>query len=452
MKNANEQSSQKGPPEIVNMFQKSFESKESMALHPHLYSGLYLRASEIKALDKIVGQLHEISSEIKAHNYTNLPPLLEAIKDALNGTPHLSWWNLFTVSLGHALDSSTEDEKNDEEKKSLTLIAEILTEIIRYYGSSDTRLLLEIRLTALDVESRLVELIKIPENLGEEGETLDYLASEFKLLNEELRRFKNSDKENWSQDSKNLLHCITKANQLMRVLENIRETNIATYEKFLQLNYFNDLSESVATLLRHSTLLSSQDTPSFWKTPQIESLFELFSHFPESILEIKITEMVTLLKEVERAFIEDMTYDKKRPAIFSFLELKIYATHCNAEFIKQNEHLKAVIKGTKIDQLIKRNLVAYFKKRFTEENDLHHICSMIRFKNRDYEEASHLKQPAVIQRELLSRMIVLANMSQPRDLDEVLKSFTDEEKEKRYYFLQEVILEQFIRWRKQGIY
>lgn len=443
------------PQEIVKMFQDSvgLTGKKSLAMHPHLYSDLYNRASEIKALDKILYLLTHAAAEAKEQKYHSLPPILAAIKDTLSGKPQLSWWNLFTLSVGHALaTSSDEEEKNVEEHRYLTQIAEILTEIIRNFRSANGKLLLEIRLAALDIDSRLVELAKIPKDSEDADETLDYLTSEFRLLNKELERIKNSPQEEWSSNSTSIFHCLKKANQLLGILASVAETNPKTYQRFIQLPHLKNLQQGVIFLLSESNLAADPEAFKFWQLPQLTELFELFTRIPNSIIAVTPTHLCTLLKQAEQLFVEDPSLNKKRPKIFASIELKHYVTHFNEEFAKFSTHMRAVIKGIKEDRTIKDNAMAYFKKSLMSENDLHHIAHKIRFKGSDYDQGSPFKHPALIQQEILNRMILLANISQPKELDAILKSFSDEEKENRYFLTQEVILEQFIRWRKQGIY
>lgn len=441
--------------EIVKMFRESVGpySKALVALHPHLYeSGLYHRASEVKALDKILGQLSQVSVEAKSQNYKNLPPLLDAIKEALNGNPQLSWWNLVTLSVGQALATANDEETNTEEKEYLAKISEILTEIIRHYNSPNTKLLLEIRLTALEVDSRLVELDKLPQNMKEPDEALDYISSEFRLLNKELERVKNTPSNVWNKDTKTLLDYVSKTNQLIRVLQNIKQTNPDTYQKFLKQNHLQTLYERISLLIQESILIPDPSNLDIWQNQQLEAFFELFLRFPDVILLINTIDLCTLLKLSEQHFVEDTNLEKVRPAIFSSNELKSYITVRNIEFSKLQDHLRAVVRGLKEDRSITQNPVNFYKRRLMEENDLHHICAMVRFKPKDYQPPSDLKEPQQIQRESLTRMNSMVSASQPKDLDAALKSFTDEEKENRYYLTQEVILEQFIRWRKQGIY
>jgi len=440
--------------EIVKMFRKSVGpyNKGEIAIHPQLYSGLYHRATEIKALDKIVGQLTNALQDSKSQNYSHLPIILDAIKSTLNGNPQLSWWTLFTVSVGHALTTSNDEEKNKEEKDYLIQISNILTEIIRHYKASNTKLLLEIRLTALEVDSRLVELEKIPHDVVELDETLDYLASEFTLLTNELDRFISSPKENDIHATENLFHFITKTNQLVRIQKNIAHTNPETYKKFTRFPFLKNLYERISVILKNSKPILNEKTLGLWKMPQLVSIFELFDHFIDITQVLDPTHLYTLLKQAEKFFVANTDLDKKRPQIFSSIELKNYISRKNEEFDKINNHLRAVMKGMKEDRSIRQNLVAYLKNRLMEENDLHHICAMVRFTGEVYQGQTNLKAPPIIQKETLARMNIIINISQPKDLDAILKSFTDEEKETRYFLTQEVILEQFIRWRKQGIY
>jgi len=440
---------------IVKMFQSSVSlpNKGSVALHPQLYTGLYHRASEIKALNKILSDLKIAAEDAKEQKYQNLPRILAAIKDTLNGKPHLSWWNLFTLSVGHALASPTNDEEiNIEENRYLAQISEILTKIIRNFRSPNSKLLLEIRLAALEIDSRVVELDKIPQDMEDQDETLDYMTSEFNLLIKELDRIKNLAPEEWNRNSEVIYHCINKANQLMRIASNIAETNPKAYQKMIASPLLKKLQAGIEYLLAGFRIDDERDSLYFWQSPQLEEFYKLFNLFPNSILSIRPIELYTLLNQSEKLFIEDNSLDKIRPKVFSSTELNDYISFYNEEFTKINSHIRAVIKGIKEDRTIKQNPVVHYKQRLMEENDLHHICSKIRFKSKDYDQNSQLKHPATLQQEILNRMILLANISQPKELDTVLKSFTDPEKENRYFLSQEVILEQFIRWRKQGIY
>lgn len=440
---------------IVRMFQNSVtqSNKESVALHPHLYSGLYHRASEIKALDKILYDLKLAAEEAKEQKYKNLPPILAAIKDTLNGKPQLSWWNLFTLSIGQALSTSkNEEENNIEENKYLAQISEILTGIIRNFRSPNSKLLLEIRLAALEIDSRVVEIDKIPQDVNDADETLDYISSEFYLLIKELERIKNNPPDQWNRNNLVIYECIKKATQLMRVLTKISETNPKTYQKLISLSLMQKLQSGIDFILSEFRIADDEASIDFWQAEQLDDFFKLFSYLPNNILALRPAELYMLLKQSELLFIENPNLDKKRPKIFSSQELFSYIIYYNEEFIKSNSHMRAVIKGVKEDRAIKQNPIAHFKQRFMEENDLHHIVSKIRLKTKDYEQQSSFKQPSAIQQEVLNRMILLANISQPKELDAVLKNFTELEKENRYFLSQEVILEQFIRWRKQGIY
>ena len=137
-----------------------------------------------------------------------------------------------------------------------------------------------------------------------------------------------------------------------------------------------------------------------------------------------------------------------RPEIFSSRELIYYLNGCNEEFSKIAQHLREVSRG-KEDRAISKDPVSYFKKCMTDENDLYNICAMSRF---NMEMLENSKGPSPIQAECMGRMRLIAASSQPRYLDALLKELTHEQLENRYSLLQEIILDQFIRWRKQGVY
>ena len=161
-------------------------------------------------------------------------PLFRRHKDTLNGKPNLSWWNLFAVSLGNTLaPPADEEEKNYPlEIDYLSQIASLLTEIIRHFKSNDTKLLLDIRLTALEVDSRIIELEKMPHSVKESNETLDYLCSEFRLLITELDALQKTERGPWQTDITNLLNYTLKINQLMRILKNVTQSNPEIYTLF----------------------------------------------------------------------------------------------------------------------------------------------------------------------------------------------------------------------------
>lgn len=438
--------------EIVTMFRQSIApySKKLVALHPHLYGSLYRRASEIQALDKILHQLIIVGAEAKEHHYEHLPPILEAIKDALHGQPELSWWSLFTTSFGYAFGTASNQTKNHEEISYLTSISTLLTEIIRNYQSSNTKLLLDVRLTTLEVDARLVELDKIPEGVQEVNETYDYLISEFQLLTQELAKTLQLPKESWNQSSKTVLHYVVKANQLMAIAKNIEQTDLATFQKFEQSGYVQTLQNSIGNILKEFTLPEHASEMAIWQMPQLTSFFELFNYFPDLILLLPTKELSILLQQTERLFIADTLFDKKRPYIFFSPALKEYV---NAYANTCKEHhalLFGICKGTITDKTISADLVSRLKSYFTDENNLHHICNLVLSKQR--EPLLVQCNPTQIQKDIITRMVTLSNASQPKDLDVLLKSFTNEEKEHHYFLIQEIILEQFIRWRKSGIY
>lgn len=439
-------------PEIAKMLQESILQTSALSLHPHFYSSLYQRASEVKALDKILTQLQEAAQSAKSQNYRNLPPILRALKETLEGRPQMSWWNVFTFSLGYALTKAEETaESNDQEIHYLTQISQLLTELIRNYQAANTKLLLEIRLTALEVDSRLVEIKKIPQDTAQTNETLDYLSSEFQLINQELQHTTQAPKESWADDSENLLRYVSKANKLLQILQNIKETQPETFEEFCKLAHLKNLYDNFCNLLQESTLITSSEQEKIWLAPQLDSIFSLFDFFPDMILILTPNKLYPLLRRSEQLFIADTNLGKMKPSIFASHELKTYLTSYNQNFSENLKDLKSTIKG-KGSSPSSQQLVSRFKQTFVEENDLHHLSTMVLFKGKEYPASGDQKSPAAIQQEILSRMITLANLSQPRELDAVLKSFSDDERENRYFITQEVILEQFIRWRKLGIY
>lgn len=439
-------------PEIVKMFRQSIApySKKLVALHPHLYGSLYRRASEIQALNKILIHLQAASEDAKQQKYTQLPPILAAIKDALQGHPPLSWWNLFTATVGYAFGRSNDEAKNSEETQYLKAISEILTEMIRRYQSPNTKLLLEIRLTALDVDARLVELDKIPTGVQEVNETLEYLTSEFQLLIQELKQVISLPKESWSQNKETFLHYTVKANRLMNIAENVKATDLGTFIQFAKQGDAEKLKSSLGNFLNQFTLEDNSSTLDFWQMEQLNSLFELFAHFPNLLIELPPKELYTLLRQADRLFIADPKLDKVRPAIFFSEILQNYVIHFTEQGTKRFKDLCAQTKEAKSNAGVPKDLVTPYKNYFVAENDLHHICSLIHFKEK--KPLASKCDPAQIQKDILNRLISLTNLSQPNDLDVLLKSFSEEEKEGRYFLIQEIILEQFIRWRKLGIY
>lgn len=436
------------------MFQESLGTRrgKSVKLHPHLYSDLYNRASEIKALDKILTDLERAAQAAKQQDYRAMPKIIEAIRDALSGKPQLSWWHLFTLSIGQALTNQDNIESNKEERRYLSRISELLTEIIRNFRSGNSKLLLEIRLGALDVDSRLVEMEKIPTDEETPIEMLDYLQSEFDLFNQELERLKQTPVDNWKTDTKNLIRYIKKANQLIHILANAKETEPKTFQKFAQQPQLNQFAQGLVFLLQNSNVAPNHESLDLWKMQNLNELFDLFDRLPDTLYAVNPTELCTLVLHTEKLFAAETSPHKKRPSIFTLKEMQNYLMYYNEEFSQANSHLKAVVKGLKEDRAIKQNPTAYFKQRFVLENDLYQICGKLRFKASDFEGRNDIKAPQVIQQEIVRRMVLSANISQPKDLDAILKSFSDEEKENRYYLTQEVLLEQFIRWRKQGIY
>lgn len=439
----------KGGEEIVRMFRHSIApySKKLVAFHPHLYGSLYRRASEIQALDKVLSNLRVAEEEAKAHRYGMLPPILLAIKDALHGQAPLSWWSLFTATVGYALRGANDKAKNAEEIQYLTQISEMLTRIIRNYQSPNTKFLLEIRLTALEVDARLLELEKIPEGVQEVNQTLEYLISEFQLVTQELKKVVKLPPEGWSHNSKTLLHYVAAINKLMEILRNVEITDLATYNTFIYQSHVQDLKGSIEEFLQRFTLESNDEV---WEQEQLTNLFKLFDYFPELILLLPPKELYSFIGQLERHFLADPNFNKVRPNIFYSAELKNYVNHYANQCKQYFEHLCAVAKGKVRDQAISKDPAKYFKNYFVAENDLHHLCTLIHFKQKDFSPVRC--DPELIQKEILNRMVILANLSQPKDLDAILKSFSDEEKENRYFLIQEVILEQFIRWRKLGIY
>jgi hypothetical protein len=438
---------------IAKMLQTSHA--QSVALHPHFYSGLYHRASEIKALDKIASQLRTAVADSRCNNYSSLPSVLHNLKEALAGKPILSWWSLFTVAVGHALVARNSEsnilQANIEEARYLTEIASLLTELIRHYHAPDSKLLLEIRLIALEVDSRLIELSKIPTAVEESDETLDYIATEFALLNQELRRISTASTEPWKGNMVLLLGYFGKVNQLMRILQKIKISNSKSFAKFCQLPYLEELYGHLSKVVATAELINDAHPDSWWMEAHLETLFKLCDTFSDLLLCICPTALYPLLKRYDKLFTADDSLDKVRPSIFSSHELKLYIAQMNSDFAQQYQRLKLRTKE-KGHFPLNKQLIQELFIRFREENDLHHIANFQLSKIIDPQQDLTFKSPKAIQQEILTRMIGLANSSQPRDLDTVLKNFSDEEREERYFIAQEVILEQFIRWRKLGIY
>lgn len=439
----------KGADELVKMFRDSIApySKKLVALHPHLYGSLYRRASEIQALDKILSNLHIADEEAQTYRYGTIPPILSSIKDALHGQAPLTWWSLFTATIGYALRGANDKAKNAEEVRYLTQISEILTRIIRNYQSPNTKLLLEIRLTALEVDARLLELEKIPEGVKEVNQTFDYLVSEFRLLTEDLKKVVQLPLESWSHNSDTLLHYVDAVNKLMEILRNVEATDSATFNTFVRFDHTEELKKSIEGFLAKFTL---DDSDEMWSKEQLETLFRLFGYFPDSILLLPPKELYSFVGRMEHLFLSDPNFNKSRPDIFYSDELKNYINYAAGKCKENFDHLSAVAKGKVKDPAISKDPVRNYKNYFVSENDLHHLCTLIHFKQNDFSTVRC--DPEGIQKEILNRMVILANLSQPKDLDALLKSFSDDEKENRYFLLQEVVLEQFIRWRKMGIY
>lgn len=436
--------------EIVRMFRQSIApySKKLVALHPHLYGNLYRRASEIKALDKILEDLIIAEEEATSQCYGLFPSILTAIKDTLHGQPPISWWNLFTASLGYALGGVTDRAKNAEELNYLKNISEILTRIIRKYKSPNNKLLLDIRLTTLEVDARIVELEKIPEGVQEVNQTAEYLISEFQLVIQEFKKVLQLPKNEWSQNSKTFLIYIEKVNRLMEILRNVELTDYEIYKNFLQTSLIGDLQKIMGDFLKDFKLQNAN--LDFWQEPQLGTFFDLFNYFPNLLVQMPPREVYTFLNKAESYFLADPDLDKVRSEIFYSSNLKDYILHYFEELKNQFYYYQAVAKGTRADISVKKDPTKYYLEHFINENDLHHLCTLIHSKHGDI-FAKKIDQDQ-IQKEILNRMILLAHIAQPKHLDDILKSFTDEQKEDRYFLLQEVILEQFIRWRKQGIY
>lgn len=435
--------------DIVKMFRQSISpySKKLVALHPHLYGSLYRRASEIQALDRILENLRLTEEETKAHRYGLLPPILLAIKDALHGQPPLSWWNLFTATVGYAFHGSNDAAKNAEEKLYLSQISEILTRIIRTYQSPNTKFLLEIRLTVLEVDARLLELEKIPEGNQEVNQTFEYLSSEFQLVTEDLKKVVQLPKESWSHDSKILLQYVVAVNRLMEILRKVEITDLATYIQFNQQNYILELKKSFGEFLKDFSL---EDKDELFEQNELDSLFSLLTHFTDLMLLLPPRELYNFLGQQERLFLANPDFNRVRADIFYSPGLKSYINDYAQKNKEMFEHLCAVAKNRISDPAISKDPVKHYKNYFIFENDLHHLCTLVHFRQKEF---SSIKcEPEKVQKEILNRLVILANLSQPKNLDTILKSFSDEEKENRYFLIQEVILEQFIRWRKLGIY
>lgn len=436
---------------LASVFIKSVSPyRKALSLHPHLYGGeLYNRASELIALDRLIGQLKNISGEIQKKSYKNLSPVLEAIKDALNGNPKLSWWNLATISIGSAFSQEDDEEKNIREIEYLTEISGLLTEIIRSYQSTDTKLLLKIRLTALEIDSRLIELEQIPGSTKESKETLDYLSSEFSLLNKELKNLIETPHAQWKNDLEGQLSLIKKANQLMRIIAGLSESSPQAYKLFSKKQHLAELSTQMTELLKKSQLIVTPKKLDFWNAENLNELFALFEFFPAISEHLDFSALVSLFMHCEWLFVNDQSTQKRHPQILSSPFLIQLAIQKDAMFAQDLEKAKAASKS-KTQKSLYTDPVIFYTKRLKEENDLYNLSSMIR--DQSGESFSGEKQPSQIQKNSLLRMRAFAHTSQPRDLDNVLKSFSAEDTASRYYLLQESILEQFIYWRKHGIF
>lgn len=440
---------------LAGVFQKSVSPySKALSIHPHLYGGeLYNRASELKALDRLIGQLKAVEEETKKKNYKSLPPVLDAIKDALNGNPKLSWWNLFTISIGQAFSQEgshdDEDEKNSQEREYLSEISKTLTEIIRTYQSSNTKLLLQIRLTTLEVDSRLVELEKIPGCTKESNETLEYLSSEFQLLNRELDNLSALPQETWKTNTLHIISLIKKANQLMGIISGLAQTNPEIYSKFCRKDTLNTLSSKIATIVEASHLVPTPEKISVWDSNNLDELFKLMHNFPSIVNKIELVELTTLFMHCEQLFVNNSSSEKKRPQIFFSPLLKQYIDQKDSNHASLVTQVKAAVRN-KTERTLIKVPVKFFRQALMEENDLYSLSAMHRDKTQDM--SNTYKTSTQIQRDCLARMRSLCSASQPRDLDNVLKSFSTDEMATRYYLLQEIILEQFIYWRKNGIF
>lgn len=448
---SNKQASSKKP-QVTAVFRESIDpyKKKLLALNPHLYNSLYNRASEIYALDEILIKLTTAAEEARHNRYSSLPPVLASLREALSGQPPLSWWKLFKTSLGRAFTGAGENKTNAEEKRYLSSISEKLTEIIRQYQSPKTKLLLEIRLTALEVDARLLELEKIPEGNENINQALDYLVSQFQLLIQELKKIASMPKEDWSSTSKTILEYTAKVNKLMSIVYNLQSNDPSTYAEFITKGYESQLKEGIKQLLSELSLQESIEETEKQGYEALTNFFQFFNYFPELLQILPPKELYNFLGPYEKLFIADPSLEKVRPPIFFSTMLKKYslqyASECKARFAK----LQTAIKEHRIDSAISGDPIVFYKNYFITENDLHHICSLIHSTKKD----SLLVpcDPQLIQKEILNRLVLFASISQPKNLDAILKSFTEEEKESRYFLSQEIILEQFIRWRKQGIY
>lgn len=437
---------------LAQVFHKSVSPySKALSLHPHLYGGeLYNRASELKALDRIVTHLRVVADEAKQKKYSNIRPILEAIKDALSGNPKLSWWNLMTISIGHAFSQADDDDyKNMQEKAYLSEISQTLTEIIRTYYSTNTKLLLEIRLTTMEVDSRLIELEKIPGHTKESSETQEYLTSEFRLIDRELDNLSTIPPAKWNENLGNLLTLIRKVNQLMQILESLKVSNPEAYALFCRKDHLQNLSLKMASVIEKCRLIPSDEGMAFWDAANLNEFFNLISNFSGIVDRIQLSDLTTLLIQLENQLVNDPEASKETPPIFSSPVLMQVIIQKDAQAAKLCEQVRAAVRAKKEHTLI-RDPLNFFRTALMGENDLHNLCSMARFSPQ--ESSRQPKSPSQIQRECVLRMKTLAHCSQPKDLEKVLNSFTVEEMAIRYYLLQEAILEQFIYWRKNGIF
>lgn len=437
---------------LAEVFQKSITPySQALSLHPHLYGGeLYKRASELKALTRLVKQLREAHEEAKKNQYHNLPPILEAINDTLNDTAKPSWWTIFTHSIGQTFTSEDdEEEKNLREMEYLTEISAILVQIIRTYRSTDTKFLLRVRLTTLEVESRLLELQKLPGCSRESNETLDYLSSEFRLLTSELEILSKAAFKERADNLGSVIALVKKINQLMQVLSRLALSDPATHKQFCSKSYLSDLQRKAVAMIENSDLVRPMQEMSYWNAENVDSLLSFLSYFPDITEAIPLSNLTTLLMHLERLFVDDPSPDKIFPEIFSSAYIKQLVMRSNAKAAKVVDQMKEAIRNKK-DRSLTGSASLNYKNLLMEENDLHNLCAMIHYKPQDF--AGSAKSPPLIQKDSLSRMRFIAHSSQPKDLDNVLKSFTADEMATRYFLLQEIILEQFIYWRKHGIY
>lgn len=436
---------------LAQVFQKSVSPySKALAVHPHLYGGeLYNRASELKALDRLIIQLQLLEPEIKKKNYSLLPPILEAIKDALNGNPKLSWWNLVTVSIGQAFyQEDDEEDKNSQEILCLSEISKILTEIIRTYHSSNTKLLLEIRLTTLEIDSRLIELEKIPGSTKESNETLEYLSSEFHLLTRELDAFIKSAEDSLQDNFSNLQVIVKKIVQLLGIVSHLAETHPEIVRQFNKKEQLQNFIDKVCILIKKTSFFFDPAKMSLWASDDLLSFLNLFIQIPKLVEFISIIDLSTLLIHLEQLFVNDKNLDKTRPSIFASPFLVNFVSKKSLESSTTVDVIRLAARGKKDPSIA--DPLKFLKNALMEENDLHNICTMIRFKSEDLN--SGMKNPSAIQNSCLNNLKTMAHNSQPKDLDHILKSFTTDAMATRYFLLQEVILEQFIYWRKHGIF